>query len=99
MIWQRTGVGARYDSRKKWLYKQMSKGCEMYEPCPINYKCMNKAPHLYLRCANCQVPHATHNYKARVWAIRRENFAIKVTPETGEKFLELSRLADEQEKS
>lgn len=88
-----TSVGIQHDSRRKHQYERLSKGCEMYAPCPINYQCMNKATHMYKRCEGCAVPHATHNHKARAWAIRRENFAIKVTPETGELFLELSRKA------
>lgn len=90
-MWQKTGVVGQFDSKNKQLYREWAKGCSMYEPCPINYKCINKAPHLYKRCESCKVPHATHNHKARSWAIRRENFAITVSKETGEKLLELSK--------
>jgi hypothetical protein len=80
----------QYGSNRLQMYREMSKGCSMYDPCPINYKCMNKASHLYVRCQECPVPHATHDHKARSWAIRRENYAITVTPETGQKFKELA---------
>lgn len=98
-MWQQTGVGVQHDSKRKHQYKEWSKGCEMYDPCPINYQCINKASHLYKRCEDCRVPHATHNHKARAWAIRRENFAITVTPETGAKFLELTRKAAERDET
>lgn len=75
----------QYGSSKQHTYKEMSNGCSMYEPCPINFKCMNKASHLYVRCQECPVPHATHDHKARSWAIRRENYGITVTDETGQK--------------
>jgi hypothetical protein len=93
-MWQQNGVGAQNDSKRKQQYKEWSNGCEMYDPCPINYKCINKASHLYKRCEGCKVPHGTHNHKARAWAIKRENFAIKVTDETGEEFLKLSKEAE-----
>ncbi len=75
-------------SNKKEIFKEMSKGCSMYDPCPINFQCQNKASHLYVRCQECPIPHATHNHKARAWAIRRENYAITVTEETGKLFKE-----------
>lgn len=94
---QQTAVGVRHDSKRKEEYIEMSKGCEMYDPCPINYQCINKAAHLYKRCADCPVPHAAHNHKARAWAIRRENFAIDISDETGRQLDELSKRAKEKE--
>lgn len=78
-------------SKAMYINKQLSNGCSMYEPCPICFKCMVKASHLYERCQNCPVEFCGHDHKKRSWAIRRENFAITVTPETGEK---LRRLAN-----
>lgn len=64
--------------------------CDMYDPCPICYKCMVKASHLYKKCEECPVQFCAHNNFKRNLIIKRENFAIEVTPETGEKFKELS---------
>ncbi len=80
-----------YESKTKQQMLQLSNGCSMYDPCPINFKCMAKASHLYERCQNCDVPFATHDHKIRSKMIKRENFAITVTPETGQKFLEASK--------
>lgn len=66
----------------------LSKGCSMYDACPICFNCINKAAHLYERCQSCEVPHDAHTHKHRSFLIRRENFAITVTPETGEKLKE-----------
>lgn len=63
----------------------LSNGCSMYDPCPMCFKCMNRATHLYERCLNCPVQFCGHNHKQRSYMIRRDNFAIKVTKETGEK--------------
>lgn len=67
---------------------EMSKGCSMYDPCPICFNCMNKAAHLYVRCQNCEVPHDGHTHKNRTMLIRRENFAVTVTDETGKALVE-----------
>jgi hypothetical protein len=75
-------VGESHGSRRKSDYIDMSKGCSMYDPCPITYKCMNKASHLYQRCIECPIPMATSNHKQRAFMIRRENFALTLTPET-----------------
>jgi hypothetical protein len=76
-------------SKTAHLMKEMSKGCALYEPCPLCYKCMVKASHLYIKCENCEVPFCGHNHKQRSYMIRRENFAIKVSDETAAKFEEL----------
>lgn len=91
-----TQVTQRNDSRTKETYEKWADGCHMYHPCPINYKCMNKATHLYKKCESCKVPHATHNHKNRAWAIRRDNFAITVTPETFKEFEKLSEELEDQ---
>lgn len=96
-IIQKTGVGVRHDSKQKEHYRQLSKGCEMYDPCPINYQCINKAAHLYQRCAGCEVPHAAHNHKARAWAIRRENFAITISDDVGEMLKDMTAAVHERE--
>lgn len=72
-------------SKKREMMLQLSKGCNMYDPCPICYNCMNKASHLYVRCQTCEVPHDAHTHKNRSFLIRRENFAIKLSRETEEK--------------
>lgn len=75
-------------SRAKENNKALSKGCAMYEPCPLCFKCMVKATHLYERCVACEVQFCGHNNKQRNIMIRRENFAINVTDETGKLFKE-----------
>lgn len=70
--------------------KRLSKGCSMYDPCPICFKCMNKATHLYVRCGDCPVQFCGHNHKQRSYMIRRENFAISVSKKTYDKFKEAS---------
>lgn len=77
--------------------KELSKGCAMYEPCPICFKCMNKASHLYLRCQNCEVQFCGHSHKQRSFMIRRENFAINVTNQVGEELLNASKRIQYQE--
>ena len=68
--------------------KELSNNCSMYEPCPMCFKCMVKASHLYVRCVECPVQFCAHDNKKRNWAIRRENFAITVSPETEAKIKE-----------
>lgn len=93
----KTKVLTSNDSKRKQELKDLSKGCEMYAPCPINYRCMNRAAHLYVRCQNCEVKPSQHNHKARAWAIRRENFAVTLTKETQRKLAKWDeeRKADE----
>lgn len=69
-------------SNAKEERRQLANGCEMYDPCPLCFKCMNKAAHLYARCATCPVEHDAHTHKNRSWFIKRENFAIDVTEAT-----------------
>jgi hypothetical protein len=85
-------------SKAKQAMQEASKGCLMYEPCPMCFKCMAKASHLYDQCQNCEVPFCGHNHKQRSFMIRRENFGIAVTKETGEKFLEASEMCRCHEK-
>lgn len=92
-----TKVLGRNDSRRKDELKAASKGCDMYDPCEINYRCKNRAVHLYVRCQTCPIQPSQHNHAARSWAIRRENFAIDVTEETGEEFTKLSKALEAKE--
>lgn len=89
-------VTAVHEAKRKHQMKELSNNCSLYEPCPVNFRCIVKASHLYKRCEYCAVPPAQHNHKARAWAIRRENFAIKVTPETEQQFLALSKKMEEK---
>lgn len=84
-------------SDTKQKMKEAANGCSMYEPCPICFKCQNKATHLYVRCETCPVQFCGHNHKQRSFIIRRENFAITVTKETGEKLLAASEKLSEKE--
>lgn len=85
----------RHESKTKQNMKELSNGCSMYDPCPINFKCMAKASHLYVRCEECAVPFATHDHKIRSKMIQRENFAISVTNDTGKEFFEASKRCDQ----
>lgn len=53
----------------------LNRSCSRYQPCPICFKCMLKASHLFIECQNCEIPICSHNEKARNWMIKRENFA------------------------
>ena len=75
-------------SAQKEQFREMAKGCEMYDPCPLCFKCQNKAIHLYKRCEGCPVPQDAHTHKNRAFFIRRENFGIKLTKEGKEAFNE-----------
>jgi hypothetical protein len=85
-------------SDRKQQYKELSKECSMYDPCPICFKCQNKATHLYKRCEECPLDFCGHNHKQRSFIIRRENFGITVTNETKEEFLKLSEKLREAER-
>ena len=58
--------------------------CPRYDPCPICNKCLNKASHLYVKCAVCEIPICVHKYKDKEYMIRRNNFSINVSKETME---------------
>lgn len=58
--------------------------CPRYDPCPICNKCLNKASHLYVKCAVCEIPICVHKYKDKEYMIRRDNFAINVSKDTME---------------
>lgn len=68
-------------SAQKEQFHNLANGCEMYDPCPLCYKCQNKAIHLYRRCETCPVPHDAHTHKNRAFFIRRDNFRLTLTPE------------------
>lgn len=57
------------------------KTCPRYNPCPICFKCQNKASHLYVSCQTCQIPICAHTYYDREKMIKRKNFVNYVTPE------------------
>lgn len=78
-------------SNTKEERREQANGCSMYDPCPLCYKCMNKAAHLYAKCASCPVQHDAHTHKNRSFFIKRENFGIEVTPETADQFKELGK--------
>lgn len=65
--------------------------CPRYNPCPICYKCMNKASHLYVSCQTCKIPICTHKYEDRIKMIKQENFSIPVYNETYQAIEELDR--------
>ena len=75
-------------SQAKYVRLDESNGCHMYDPCPLCFNCINKAAHLYARCNTCEVPHDNHDHKKRSFLIRRDNFAITLTKESGEKLFE-----------
>lgn len=75
-------------SRAKIEMERLSNNCSMYEPCPLCFKCMVKASHLYLKCENCPVPFCAHDHKKRSYMIRRENFAVTVSEETAQRLKE-----------
>ena len=77
-------------SDKKQQMKELSGGCSMYDPCPICFKCQNKATHLYVRCEECPLQFCAHNHKQRAFMIRRENFGITITDEAAEQFADAS---------
>ena len=88
----------RHGSKRKEEYKELANGCAMYDPCEINFECKNKASHLYVRCQECPVPFAKHNYKVRERMINRDNFSVSVTDETFREFQRASeQLAEKEE--
>lgn len=67
------------DRKGKYYAEQVRVvGCTRYQPCPICYKCMVKASHLFIKCQNCQIPICGHNERARNFMIRRENYREKL---------------------
>lgn len=66
--------------------------CNLYSPCHICNKCLNKASHLYVKCQNCGIPICTHKDKDRRTMIKRNNFKIKVSEETLNELRNMSNL-------
>lgn len=64
-------------NKEIWLQEAKRQRCPRYQPCPICYKCMVKASHLYLKCQSCPIPICGHTEKERELMIRRENFSPK----------------------
>lgn len=72
--------------------------CKMYNPCPLCYKCMSKASHLFEKCGECKIPICVHKYQDKKVMIRRENFKIpnnsllaNIIKETEEEFNNLGK--------
>lgn len=66
-------------SNKRFYEKEARRlSCPRYHPCPICYKCLNKASHLYLKCQVCRIPPDGHKESDRQFMIRRENFSPKL---------------------
>jgi len=59
-------------------WKEIGMTCPRYQPCPICYRCDNKASHLFVKCQVCEIPYCTHTQREREFMIRRENFAAKL---------------------
>ena len=63
-------------SSRKERFEEIGRGCPRYKPCPICYKCQNKASHLFIKCVECPIPLDSHTEYHRELMIRRENFRI-----------------------
>ena len=57
-------------------------GCSRYYPCPICYKCMEKASHLFVKCQHCNIPPCAHKDSDREFMIRRKNRSITLRDDT-----------------
>lgn len=64
-------------SREDYEAEVARVGCSQYAPCPVCYKCMHKAAHLYDQCNGCQVPLCHHNESSRKKLIRPNNFTLE----------------------
>ena len=63
--------------------------CQMYNPCPLCDKCLNKASHLYVKCQTCNIPICVHTHKDRGKMLKRKNFRLPVDKETYDYLLSL----------
>lgn len=84
-----TSVQLKDRKGKHFAEESRRVSCTRYDPCPICYKCMIKASHLFIKCQNCQVPICGHQERARNFMIRRENFKdrfMEFMPSSDEKF-------------
>jgi hypothetical protein len=63
--------------RNVWPEEARKRNCPRYHPCPICYKCMVKASHLFVKCQDCPIPLCQHSERDRELMIRRENFSPK----------------------
>lgn len=72
-------------------HEPKSRTCNLYSPCPICFKCQNKASHLYVRCQTCEIPICTHKYKDREFMIRRDNFRLHLSEESKKHFSDLDK--------
>lgn len=64
--------------RLRWEEEARRLRCPRYNPCPICFKCMAKASHLFVKCQNCAVPLCHHTETEREAMIRRENFSNRL---------------------
>ena len=71
----------RLHSNKNDFEEELTRigGCRRYLPCPICYKCSNKASHLYIKCQICRIPACVHTHREKEAMIKRENFFIPVS--------------------
>jgi hypothetical protein len=65
-------------NRETYLQEARRVACSRYYPCPICYKCMEKASHLFVKCQSCNIPLCQHKDSDRKFMIRRNNRAVKV---------------------
>lgn len=64
-------------NREHYQEEARRQRCPRYRPCPICYKCREKATHLYVKCEGCRIPPCGHKEADREFMIRRENFSPK----------------------
>lgn len=64
-------------NRKIWEEEAVRVNCPRYSPCPICFKCMVKASHLFVKCQRCEIPICHHTERDRELMIRRENFSSR----------------------
>lgn len=65
--------------------------CQMYNPCPLCDKCLNKASHLYVKCQSCNIPICVHTHKDREKMIKRKNFRLPVDKNVYEHLLRIEK--------
>lgn len=70
-----------YEEEKKRV------NCNNYDQCPVCYKCINKAGHLYEQCERCNIPLCHHNHESRKKLIRPNNFVLVANDELKESIL------------
>lgn len=73
------------ESKNRRFYEEEARRvrCPRYDPCPICYKCRQKASHLFIKCQICRIPVDGHRERDREFMIRRENFSPRLPLPTG----------------